>query len=86
MKTRLTTILAATVLLTGIGLCGEAKREMVFDQPYLNLPVKNGAPKRRMRVVVEGATVRDLDIELADAEPAQWVFLDVSPWLGKRRR
>ncbi len=57
---------------------GPAQRELLVEHRYLHLPVKNGAPKRRMKYVVEGATDREFEIELADAEPDFWVFSDVS--------
>jgi fructan beta-fructosidase len=57
-------------------------REIVAEGRYLNLPVKNGAPKRRMTVVCEGAVVRDFVIPLADAEPDYWVFMDLVPFRG----
>jgi hypothetical protein len=58
-------------------------RELIIEKPYLHLPVKNGAPQRVMRFVVEGREVREFAIELADAEPDFWVFADVSAFRGK---
>ncbi|MFO0871009.1 MAG: glycoside hydrolase family 32 protein, partial [Pirellulales bacterium] len=53
-----------------------------------NLPVKTGAPKRRMRVEFEGRIVREFEIELADQMSGQspdfWVFLDVTAWRNQR--
>jgi fructan beta-fructosidase len=63
-------------------LAGEV-RELVLQSTYLNLPVKNGAAKRRMSLAVEGRIVREFEIELAPAEPDFWVFLDVSAFQGK---
>ena len=62
----------------------EQKREMTFEKRYLNFPVKNGAPKRRVAVMIDGNAVREFDIELADAEPDFWVFLDVSAFKSKQ--
>ncbi|MEA3207869.1 MAG: fructan beta-fructosidase [Chthoniobacter sp.] len=64
-------------------LLSDVAREITLDQPLLNLPVKTGAPKRHLRLIVDGETVRELVIELADAEPEFWVFAEVAPWRGK---
>jgi fructan beta-fructosidase len=59
------------------------RRELVVGKRYLNLPVRTGAPKQRMRVLVEGEVVREFDIELAEREPEFWVFLDLTPFMGE---
>ena len=61
----------------------DATRSLTVQQRYLNLPVKNGAPNRRMSLLVEGRAMREFDIELADAAPDWWAFLDLTPWQGK---
>src|SRR4051794_36150527 len=61
-----------------------ARRELVVTARYLHLPVKTGAPKRRMRFEVGGTTVREFEIELADGKPDFWAFSDVSGWRGRR--
>jgi fructan beta-fructosidase len=63
---------------------GEAVRELTLGSRYLNLPVKNGAAKRRMSLTIDGQIVREFEIELADGEPDFWVFLDVSMFRGKK--
>jgi len=55
-------------------------------QRYLRLPVKNGAAKRRVKLDAVGSTVREFEIELADAKPDFFVFLDLSPFSGKPLR
>ena len=60
------------------------KLEMVLTKQYLHLPVKNGSPKRRMKVIVDDEIVRECEIELADAEPDFWVFLDVTAFQKQR--
>jgi fructan beta-fructosidase len=60
-----------------------AQRELLVRGHYLNLPVKTGAPKRRLRFEVGGRTVREFDIELADA-PSFWVFADVGAFKNQR--
>jgi fructan beta-fructosidase len=65
------------------GLQLDATRTIQVDKHYLNLPVKNGAPKRRMTITVDGQTVRSFDIELADDKPDFWTFLDLTPFQGR---
>ncbi|MCP5522214.1 MAG: GH32 C-terminal domain-containing protein [Verrucomicrobiales bacterium] len=59
-------------------------RAFTVSQRYLWLPVKNGAPKRRMRFVVDGATVREFEIEYATGPADFQVFSDVSEFAGKQ--
>jgi fructan beta-fructosidase len=58
-------------------------RDIQIEQPYLNFPVKNGAPKRWVTVSVDGKQERAFDIELADGQPDWWAFLDATPFAGK---
>ncbi len=60
-----------------------ARRTLTVAKRYLHLPVKSGAATRRMKFVVDGKTVREFDIELADGKPDFWVFSDVTPFHGK---
>ena len=62
----------------------EGVKELVLQSQYLNLPVKNGAAKRRMSLSVDGRIVREFEIELAEGEPDFWVFLDVGTFRGKK--
>jgi fructan beta-fructosidase len=70
----------------GLASAADAPAELAFtaDKRYLNLPVKNGAPMRRMSLVVEEKKVREFEIELADAKPDFWVFLDLEPFRGRK--
>ena len=43
-----------------------AHRDIHVENHYLNLPVKTGAPKKRMRYLLDGKPVREFEIELAD--------------------
>jgi sucrose-6-phosphate hydrolase SacC (GH32 family) len=52
-------------------------------QRYFNLPVKNGATKRTLRLMVDGKNEREFQIELADAKPDWWAFMDVSAFHGR---
>ncbi|MFL5339099.1 MAG: GH32 C-terminal domain-containing protein [Gemmataceae bacterium] len=63
----------------------EASWEFTVRKMYLHLPVKTGAKMRRMKFVVDGKTVREFDIELAD-DPSFFVFADVSAFQGKSLR
>ena len=65
-------------------LLADQKLPLAIEKKYLGLPVKNGAAKRWVSVVVDGQAVRECEIELADAEPDQLVPLDVAPWRGKK--
>jgi len=61
-----------------------ATRQLLVEKRYLNLPVKNHAPKHRVRLLVDGQTVREFEMEVADGTPDFWVFLDLAPFQGKR--
>lgn len=58
-------------------------RQLFVTDDLLNLPVKNGAPMRRVSIVASGITVRDFDIELADGTADWWAFTDVSAFKGQ---
>ena len=64
-------------------LLADAKREFRIEKRYLNLPIKNGAPKRNVTTLVDGRVEVKNDIELANAAPDWWAFMDVSAWRGK---
>ncbi|RYG38275.1 2,6-beta-D-fructofuranosidase [bacterium] len=59
------------------------ERTIRLDRTTLNLPVKNGAPKRWVTISVPGEEPRRFDIELAEDKPDWWAFTDVTPWKGK---
>ena len=59
-----------------------AERELVAGKRYLNLPVKNGAPMRHLRILQAGRAVREFDIELADGAADWWAFMDLQPFRG----
>jgi fructan beta-fructosidase len=61
-----------------------ARREINITTRYLHLPVKNGAPKRRMKFTVDGRTAREFEIELDADSPSFWVFSDVTAFAGKK--
>lgn len=61
----------------------DVTREIAIDKPYLNFPVKTGAPKKRVTLLAGGKELHSFDIELADAEPDWWAFFDATPLRGK---
>lgn len=61
-----------------------AERVFHIDKTYLHLPVKNGAPKRRMKFLVDGQVEREFTIELAEEKPDFWVFSHVTAFDDKR--
>ena len=65
-------------------LLADQTREIAIQKHYLNLPVKNGAPKRKMVVLVDGKPAREFNIELADAAPDWWAPMDVRAFKGRR--
>ncbi len=67
-------------------VAGPASRELVVRKRYLHLPVRGGAPKRRVAALVDGLLVREFEIELAEQDPRFWAFLDVGAWTGKTLR
>ena len=64
------------------GADATAKREFNIEKPYLNLPVKAGAPRRVVATFVDGRIETKHTFELAD-EPEWWLPLEVSAWRGK---
>lgn len=64
-------------------LVTEAMREFKIEKHYLNLPIKNGAPKRLVTALVDGQVAVKNTIELADAAPDWWAVMDVGAWRGK---
>ena len=61
----------------------DVRREFELKHRYLNLPIKNGAPARKVTLLVAGQVAVVNDMELADGAADWWAFMDVSPWQGK---
>jgi len=60
-------------------------RQMTFTKRYLNMPVKHGATKRLLSVIIDGKKVREFVIELADDhKPDYWVWLDISEFRSSK--
>lgn len=58
-------------------------REIEITQPYLNFPVKNGAPVRQVSILVDGKEQRSFGMELAPDKPDWWAFMDATPFMGR---
>jgi sucrose-6-phosphate hydrolase SacC (GH32 family) len=65
------------------GLVMNAEREFKIAKRYLNLPIKNGAPKRQVTTLVDGRVEVVNSIELASGAPDWWAFIDVGAWHGR---
>jgi len=60
------------------------ERTITVTKPVLNFPLKTGAARHYIELVVDGKQVRAMDVELAtDDDIDYWVVTDLSPWLGK---
>jgi fructan beta-fructosidase len=66
-----------------LALSPATSRTFVAEQKLLLLPVKNGAPMRRLKIISAGQSVREFTIEAADGPPDWWAVLDISAWQGK---
>lgn len=65
------------------GLLADAKREFSAARRYLNIPIRNGAPKRVVTLLVDRKVAVRNDIELADSAPDWWAPMDITDWRGK---
>jgi len=66
------------------GMQKDARRDLTATTRFLQLPIRNGAAKRVVTLLVDGQpTVRN-DIELADGEPDWWAPMEISAWKGKQ--
>jgi sucrose-6-phosphate hydrolase SacC (GH32 family) len=66
------------------GFMKDAERAFTASARYLHIPIKNGAPKRVVTLLVDGRPAVRNEIELADAKPDWWAPIDVSSWKGKQ--
>ncbi|MEZ6126079.1 MAG: glycoside hydrolase family 32 protein, partial [Planctomycetaceae bacterium] len=65
------------------GILTNAERQFSAAARYLNLPIRNGASKRRVTLLVDGRPIGRNDIELADGPADWWAPMDISEWHGK---
>ncbi|MEI8042690.1 MAG: hypothetical protein WCL11_14865, partial [Verrucomicrobiota bacterium] len=56
-------------------LIQNARRELKIEKRYLNIPIKDVGPKRRVTTMVEGRVEVKNDIRLANAAPDWWAFI-----------
>lgn len=59
------------------------ERTITVTKPVLNFPLKTGAARHYIELVVDGKQVHAMDVELATHDIDYWVVTDLSPWLGK---
>jgi fructan beta-fructosidase len=62
----------------------QLQRTIALEKSFLNLPVKNGAAKRRVELAIGGRAVRAFDIELAPDDPDWWAHIDIRPFRGSQ--
>lgn len=65
------------------GLIRDARREFTATTRYLNLPIQNGAPTRKVTLIVDGEVAVRNDIALADGNADWWAPMDVGAWRGR---
>lgn len=66
------------------GLAKNVERTISITARYLHLPIRNGAPKRGVTLMVGGKTIVQNDIELADGAPDWWAPMEVAAWHGQQ--
>ena len=59
------------------------ERTITVTKSVLNFPLKTGAVRHYIELVVDGKQVRAMDVELATDDIDYWVVTDLSPWMGK---
>ena len=64
-------------------LMSNPSRKLSASRHYLNIPIKNGGPKKQMTVAIEGQPDRHFEVELADGKPDWWAFIDISAYKHK---
>ncbi len=65
------------------GMLANVARDFVVSKKYLLLPIKNGAPRRVVTLIVDGQSLVRNDIELAPGAPDWWAPMDITPWKSK---
>ncbi len=66
------------------GALSHAERSFPATSRYLHLPIRNGATKRVVTLLVDGKPIVRNDIGLADDTPDWWAPMDVSRWKGQK--
>ncbi len=65
------------------GLIMNAERKFQATHRYLHLPIRNGAPKRVVTLLVDGRTIVRNDIELADDHADWFAPMEIAEFHGK---
>ena len=79
---RMKFLMAISICICATGALA-ADRDIEIEGKYLNFPIKNGADKYLVSLVVDGEKVREFTVELATDEPDFWVYLEVQDFIGK---
>lgn len=61
----------------------DVTRTIKAKRPYLQIPIKNGAPKRVLTLFIDGQKIVRNDVELAPGKPDWWAVMDIGAWKGK---
>ena len=62
---------------------GPAQRKIALEHRFLQIPVKTGARKLRMKILDGPTAIRDFEVELAEQVPDFWTFSDLTGWKGR---
>lgn len=62
---------------------GSITRTFTFEKKYLNFPVNNDAPKRKVNVLIDNKIIREFDINLALDKADFWVYMELDEFNGK---
>lgn len=65
------------------GFVNNVERKIVASDRYLHFPIKNGAARRVVTLLIGDEVIVRNDIELADGEADWWAPMDVSAWQGQ---
>lgn len=66
------------------GLLTNAERELPLEHRYVQLPIKRGAKKRQVTILIDGQPVVQNEVELADDKPDWWAPIELAGKTGKR--
>jgi fructan beta-fructosidase len=66
------------------GFIQNSERIIEVTSRYIHFPIKNGAPKRAVSLMVDNKLIVRNDMELSDGKPDWWAPMDVSQWQGKK--
>jgi fructan beta-fructosidase len=55
----------------------------IIQHRYLYLPVRDGAPKRLVRLLLHGKPAMGFEVEWAEGQPDYWAFCDLASYRGQ---